>query len=460
MRFERWMVALWATAACQKDTTDVIVPPDTDTPTDTGTPTDTDSGTPTDTDTDTTPTVPAGLCEPLTVPGSAIAVAAGSDLQVAIDAAPDGATLALADGVYDVNVPIVVDKPITIVSASADASKVTIDGGYIADDLFRIDASDVTLAHLKLTHAYDALVSVVPTKVDLLRPKLHMLELVDPGRVGVTTDNGVENYDGPYADDGEVSCNSLELTLAGRGEVRGVCEVSGVELFGTRGWTVRDNDIRGLYCEIGWSGPAIIASRGVRDTVITRNNAVDVSFGIVLGETADQVGRVYDDAPCGAGVFQSIDGWVTNNIVAAYDEDLFFDPDNGNPTAGFLTGIRVETSCNAMVLHNSVYSKLLPYSAALEQKFPTTTGIVANNLLSHEAVRYVKADADVYGNVEFVDESVWYWPANRDFHLSSGATDLIDHGDPITVDDGLITDDIDGEPRSDGAPDVGADEKP
>jgi hypothetical protein len=217
-----------------------------------------------------------------------------------------------------------------------------------------------------------------------------------------------------------------------------------------RGWVVRDNHVRDLYCDNSIAGPGIKATRGSRDTVITRNQLVDVAFGIVLGETADAFGRVYDDQPCGAGIFQHIDGWVTNNIVAAYDEDLLV-------TDGFLTGIRLETSCNANILHNSVYSGVLPDSAALEQKYPTTTGIIANNMLSHEAVRYVEADAEVYENLEFVPFDYWYWPTKGDFRTSPGATLAIDKGDDVTV--GLLDIDIDGEPRDDGLPDIGCDEK-
>lgn len=448
MRHGWYASALALMVACTGDTKDTtLIPPPPDSGTDT-TETDTTDTDTTDT-TDTTTPTPDGLCEPLDVPAGAVAVAAGADLQAAVDAAADGATLALAAGTYNITTPIVLNKPITLMAADADAASVVLDGNYVASDLLRVTAGDVTIAHLTLKRSGDALIQVDSSAADVPRPRVHMVKMIDPGRAGVTNFTGVEVYDAFHADDGEVSCNEFDLTDVGRDEVVGLCGVTGIEVYGGRGWTIRDNRITNMYCDIGFSGPAITATRGSRDTVITRNQLVDVSFGIVLGETADQIGRVYDDAPCGSGVIQHIDGWVTNNIVAANDADLLV-------TDGFLSGIRMETSCNINVLHNSVFSAVTPELGAIEQKYTTTTGLIANNLLSDKIVRYPGADADVVGNYETATLSFFFFPAEDDFHTSPGATYAIDQGDPITI--GLVTDDVDGAPRDDGAPDIGADE--
>src|SRR5262249_29460886 len=155
-------------------------------------------------------------------------------------------------------------------------------------------------------------------------------------------------------------------------------------------------------------------------------------YGIALGESQDQVGRTYDDDPCGDVLLQHIDGVVTNNIVSAYEDDLIYS--NG----GVLTGIRVESSCNAEVSHNSVYSAVEPQSS-IEQRYDTTTGRMANNLVSHKVVRVADAAAEVLANVEDAQFDSWTFPAGGDFHTSPGAVWAIDQGDPVTI--GVVTED-------------------
>lgn len=402
---------------------------------------DTDADADSDADTD------VDRCAPLTPPSDAIPVAEGEDLAAAVAAAPDGAVLALAAGTWVLSAPLTLDHPVTLVSADADAASVTLDGDYVASNLVQIASPDVTVAHLTLTRSFDDLLVVAPGSD---RATVHGVSFVDSARYGLVA---TSDWDaGTFTDDGVVSCSSFALTDAGRDEVRGECVTGGVDLYGVRGWTVRDDTFDDFWCPFGVSGPGIRATRGVRDTVITRNVLRDVAFGIVLGETQDQIGRVYDDLPCGtAAVLQSVDGVVTNNLVSAYDDDLLVSD------GGVLTGIRTESSCEALVAHNSVYAGVTPVSSSIEQRYDTTTGLVANNLLSDKAIRTDGALADVAGNLETVQFDTWLFPAGNDFHTSPGASWAIDQGDVSTL--GLVIDDIDGELRSDGQLDIGADEQ-
>ena len=60
------------------------------------------------------------------------------------------------------------------------------------------------------------------------------------------------------------------------------------------------------------------------------------------------------------------------------------------------------------------------------------------------------------GNLEDAQLSLFEDGQNGNLHLASGASAAIDQG--VAVPSGQCDDDIDGEPRDDGAPDIGADE--
>jgi hypothetical protein len=438
----RTMMALLLLGSCNGDKDDGTILP----PTDGDADTDADSDSDTDSDAD-TDVEPQGLCDPLTVPGDAVAVAAGADLAAAVSGAAAGATLALADGTYAVTQSIVIDKPLTLLSQSLDRGAVTIDGQHDGTSLFEVTASDVTFAHLTLTASYDELIDINPAGGPLTGIRLHDLHLLDPGRFAVLVRQDEANL--RYVDDGEVSCSTFELTVDGQDYVREQCNTGGLDVYAGRGWTVRDSVFEGFWCEFGDAGPAVRLTRGARDVVVTRNRLLDNALGIVVGESRDQIGRVYEDDPCGDTVLQAIDSQVTNNIVASVDDDLLVS------SSGILTGIRAESSCNVSIIHNSVYSAIEPDSS-IEHTYEATTGIVANNLVSHAIRRQVDSAAVDDQNLELVPFDTWFYPADDDFHTAPGAEWAVNMGSPDYLD--VVDVDVDGEPRADGLPDIGADE--
>src|SRR5262245_58126686 len=129
------ILALWALAACKgatdSGTNDAILPPG---DTDTDTTVDTDVATDTDTDTDPDVTV-EDRCAPLPDVGGTM-VALTDDLAAMIDAAAPGDTLLLADGTFEVEAPIVIDKALTIRSASGDREAAIVDADDSGTDLF------------------------------------------------------------------------------------------------------------------------------------------------------------------------------------------------------------------------------------------------------------------------------------------------------------------------------------
>ena len=95
-----------------------------------------------------------------------------------------------------------------------------------------------------------------------------------------------------------------------------------------------------------------------------RNNARGIGFGL----TTEPGGRTYPDNPCPAasGYVDDFGGVIRNNFVYANSSGLFASE------YGFDCGICAWNSCNARILHNTVYSTdpaqhLLVHRVALSQ---------------------------------------------------------------------------------------------
>ena len=176
----------------------------------------------------------------------------------------------------------------------------------------------------------------------------------------------------------------------------------------------------------------------------------DSPVGIVVGETADTLGRRYPDDPCGDVFAQAIDAVVVNNMVSAWRDRLVFDSD------GLDVGILAESSCAVRVLHNTVVHRVTPARSSIQHRYPITSGIIGNNLVADAVLRVDDAATDVAGNMEQASELNWYFPAEGDFHLAPAALDPIDAGVSTFLEE--VPADIDGDLRGD-PPDVGADER-
>ena len=440
----RWWPMMWL-VACGGDKDDAPIEPFTETGTTDTAPTTTDTGTP-------PVTVPTGLCVPLpAATGPVVSLTPSDNLAAAVAAAAPGDTLSLAAGTYALSAPLVIDKALTLRSAADDPTTVTIDGGYHGGHVVEIQAAGVTLGHLGIAHATQALVHIQPVGADITDTRLHDLHLIDPAERAVFVD---DTADGRFAvDGGEISCSQVELSDDGRLEVVDACNVGGFELLSTRDWTIRDNSFDGLWCDRGLARPGIRATEGVRDLRIWRNVMTDTVQGIVLGEGQQPVARRYADDPCGDAYAQAIDSQVVNNIVSAYRQLLIDSFD------GIGTGIRVESACNSTVIHNSVYARTAapPGRYSIEHRFALTTGVVANNLTTWSVQRSDNSLADAASNVELIDDNVWFFPSDGDFHLAPAAgDDVIDACSADYLAD--VPDDVDGDAR-DASPDCGADER-
>lgn len=405
------------------------------------------------------PSSNTGACQDLPAATGAILELTPDDAdalpQVARDA-PAGTTLLLADGTYTMTGTDegsrriqIVNEGVSLRSKSGSREAVVIDGEYLTEEIITISASRVTLADLTLSHAVNHPVHVMGgAQADIAETLLHNLHIIDGGEqfVKVNTSGGTPNR---YADRGVLECSLLELTEAGRPHIEpnpGGCYTGGIDAHQARGWQVRDNVFRGIYCTSGGLAEhAIHFWTSSRDTLVERNTIIDCARGIGfgLGDGGGAVpDRAYADDPYpGVGYVGHYDGIVRNNVIAISPGLAEFD-----------TGIELEQARGTRVLHNSVIHPTTAF-ASISHRFANTQVVLENNL-----VRSIRArdgsQAEGSSNLENAEDDLFVDVAGHDLHLAPGAAAAIDQG--VALPD--AGDDIDGMPHEADAPDLGADE--
>jgi len=161
-------------------------------------------------------------------------VARVDQLVRAVAEAGRGTTILIADGTYRLDGAFLrfATPGVTLRGASGRREAVVLDGGYASAEIVQILASDVTVADLTLTRAYDHPIHVMPAGGrDTTRALLYNLRVVDPGQQAIKV-NPVEG--GGYTDQGIVACSRVELTDAGRGQVRDNCYTGGIDVHAAR----------------------------------------------------------------------------------------------------------------------------------------------------------------------------------------------------------------------------------
>jgi hypothetical protein len=388
-------------------------------------------------------------CAPLpAATGNVISAGPGDDLQAVAADAATGDTIELEDGTYELGGSWLqfAKDGVTLRSKSGDATKVILDGGYQTQEAVRVIASNITIAEITIQRVVHHAIHVTAEQgIDTHGTKIYGVRVIDPGEQGIKINSASDHF----TDDGSVACSSIVMTAAGRDHVSG-CYTGGIDAHESYGWQVYDNYIEGFWCESGLSEHAIHFWTGSRDTIAERNVIKNCARGIGFGLQQDKPGRNYSDNPCpgitDAGHFNGI---IRNNSIFADDPQLFASQ------FGFDTGIGLEQACGTVVAHNTVYSSTAPF-AGIDIRFPKSTPIVANNLLSAGIKeRDGAAPKAVEGNVENAQAGWFANAGSGDLHLASGASAAIDQAASVT---GVsVSDDMDGDPRS-GVFDIGADE--
>jgi hypothetical protein len=109
------------------------------------------------------------------------------------------------------------------------------------------------------------------------------------------------------------------------------------------------------------------------------------------------------------------------------------------------------------VLHNSIVSTGDNFSS-IEWRFAASIDVVVtNNIATHALRERDGASATRAGNLEGAPLALFVAGTAGDLHLAPDAAAAIDQG--LALEAGLCDDDIDRDPRDDGSPDIGADER-
>ena len=393
-------------------------------------------------------------CGPLSPPtGQVIRVRPqqAAELRSIVASVASGSAIVLEDGVYamdggDAQSRLSFDKPdVTLRSASGNPQAVVLDGGWITGELVSISASRVTIAEITLQRAYYHPVHVTGGASSIEGVRLYRLRIIDPAEQGIKIN---PSGDGTFADRGLIECCHLELSDAGRAQVRNNCYTGGIDGHQAWGWTVRLNTIRGFWCPQGLSEHAVHFWTGSRDTLVERNVIIDCARGIGFGLGESGSTRTYPDDPYpGAGYIGHYDGLIRNNFIAASSSALFASE------YGFDSGIALEQARGARVFHNSVFSSQPPFSS-IEWRFDNTRVEVKNNLLSHN-LRDRGGQAELAANIENAPSTWFVDPASGDLHLLNGSGA---ENSGVELPQDACPQDFDGQLRG-IPPDVGADER-
>lgn len=373
-----------------------------------------------------------------------------NELITAVNQAQAGTTILIADGYYNLDgVYLRIDKPgVTLRSESGNREAVILDGNYLTTEIIQIVASQVTVADLTLREAYYHPIHVMSSEAgDTRNTLLYNLHIIDPGEQAIKINPA---FEGVYTDDGIVACSHIELTSAGRSQIRNNCYTGGVDAHQSRNWVVRDNRIEGFWCAEGLSEHAVHFWRGSRDTLVERNVLRNNARGVGLGLVTSGSGRTYSDYPCPAAGGAYVDhygGVVRNNFISAHESGLF------NSEYGFDSGISLWQACGARVLHNTVVSTQPPFSS-IEWRFSLTDADIINNLVTHQ-LRDRGGTARLSGNLQYQPLSLFFDGPDGDLHLKPSAEVAINQ---VTAPYD-VTDDIDALPRPQcRRSDIGADE--
>jgi hypothetical protein len=209
--------------------------------------------------------------------------------------------------------------------------------------------------------------------------------------------------------------------------------IGGVDGHGAKNWTIRGNTFRNIK-----SPESRVAEHAVHfwtdstDIVVERNLIIDCDRGIGFG---------MHDPAANRGAIRGI---IRNNMI--------YSSGSGKGPAADV-GIILESSPGTQVYNNTIIMEN-GYPAAIEYRWSSTTGVkIYNNFTNAQIRSRDGAVAELAGNLTNATAASFVNLAGGNLHLA-GTSPAINVGTAIAT----VTDDFDGQPRTAGAYDVGADE--
>jgi hypothetical protein len=362
------------------------------------------------------------LCPPLGPPaGETVEVSSEAALRDQAANAAAGTTILVQPGIYSLQGAVWVQNDgITVRGSTGNRDDVILDGGGMLTwnntHVISINADDVTIADLTIRNGDEHGVSVQGSD----RPTLYNLHIVDTGYQLVKV-----NPVGDGSEDGLLACSRLEYSNTSPENY-----TNGISAHDAHRWTVRDNEWYRIRTPGNTPAPTILFWSGSSDTIVERNLLVDCYQGVAFGNYSD------DDIPSHTG------GVVRNNIIyASMPHDSVVEMVHAS---GWLV------AHNTALLLNST-----GVTWAMEARGAESEGAFAYNLTNMDIfLDRDGANATDNGSITNAQSSWFADPATADLHLVDTATDAIDQVTPLPQ----VSDDIDGDERPNGLPDVGADE--
>jgi hypothetical protein len=300
------------------------------------------------------------------------------------------------------------------------------------------NGTNTTIAHLTIRDTYDNTVIFNP---GAQAPHLYSVQLLNAGSQFIKS-NPTDVNAGLGVNDGVVECSWLEYTGNPPGDHgAGVGYFNGISAHAARNWIVRGNLFKNLHnpdtAAYLWN-PAVLFWRHSVGTVTEQNTFINVDRAVAYG--LDDTTPYRDHSG----------GVIRNNFV--YLAPVLMSASRRTGSDG---SIIAWNSPGTQIDHNTVLLNSNE-SYAVEFRFATTTNGAARNNLADVPLHLRDGATAALGTNLLNAAAAWFTdPAAADLHLLPSATAAIDRATALAS----VTDDIDGEPRPQGAgADFGADE--
>ncbi len=369
--------------------------------------------------------------------GNVVNVSTVPQLQAAVASLTSNTTIVIAPGTYRLTQELFIRNGVTNVTvrgATANRDDVVILGSGMNVPGVNIplkveNAQDVTIANLSIGEAFFHPIQLQGEQgADRIR--ISNVRLFDAGQQFLKSTVDPQRPNG--VDDVIVEHSLIEYTVIGPDHGY----TQGIDVHHGANWLVRHNVFRNIHVPATAADrfrPAVVFWSGSRDTVVHSNTFINCERGIIFG-----LGPQPPYAHGHSG------GSIYNNFIYRTE------PVNAD------AGISVWDSPGTRVYHNTVIQNGT-YPAAIEYRFPGTTGVeIINNLTDGSILQRDNAQGVVHTNYTQATAAFFVNAAAADLHLAPTATLAIDHGATVSA----VTADWDGDPRPAGAaPDLGADER-
>lgn len=379
----------------------------------------------------------------------------GDNLADKVRSLPSGTTLLLSPGTYKVASALRFEKDdVTLRSSTGRREDVILEGDVsgggnpsgFTNAILVVSASGVTLADFTVRHARDhAIHAFPPAGRSIARLRLRNLHVSDCGQQLVKVNsNGGSGAGLHWADSGTVECSFIGfLDNSVMEPMSGGFYTGGIDIHGGRGWSIRGNLFRNIQREGQIMEHAVHLWSKARDCQVVGNRFEDVYRGVGLGMKTAAAGleRRYPDGKGDSPYSDMVGALVADNMIW------------NRAGVKLESGIEVMNALDAVLVHNTIWSAEAPFSS-IEYRWPGTTAVIRNNLVSHNFRERDGAKAVLGGNVTATPAAAFAGATAGDLRLTATST-ARNRG--VALPPGLADRDMDGDVR-DSLPDAGADE--